>query len=57
MGKNDNLVAGFMTASIIIIFLATAYFCLDIFGIIEVPENLSLVRLLSTQTEEVVVLL
>ena len=54
MGKNDNLVAGFMTASIIIIFLATAYFCLDIFGIIEVPENLSLVRLLSTQTEEVV---
>ena len=54
MGKKDNLVAGIMTTFIIIIFLVTTYFCLDIFGIIEVPDNLSLVKFLGTKTEEVV---
>ena len=40
MGKKDNLAAGIMTVLIILIFLLTTYFCLDIFGIIDVPENL-----------------
>lgn len=54
MGKKDNLVAGIMTTLIILIFLLTTYFCLDIFGIIDVPDNLSLVKLMSSKTEETI---
>lgn len=54
MGKKDNLVAGIMTTLIILIFLLTTYFCLDIFGIIEVPDNLSLVSLINAKTEKVI---
>lgn len=54
MGRNDNLRAGLMTAFIIIIFLLTVYFCLDIFKIIDVPDSISLAKLLSQTTEEVV---
>lgn len=54
MGKKDNLVAGIMFTLIIMIFILTTYFCLDIFGIIEVPEYLSLAKKLGAKTEEVV---
>ena len=54
MGKKDNLVAGIMTTLIILIFLLTTYFCLYIFGIIEVPDNLSLVSLINAKTEKVI---
>ena len=54
MGKKDNLAAGILTTLIILIFLLTTYFCLDIFGIIEVPASLSLVKLISSRTEETV---
>lgn len=53
MGKRDNLAAGLMTAFIIIIFLLTAYFCVDIFGIVDVPQNLSLTRLFGKTSQEV----
>jgi len=52
MGRKDNLAAGIMTTIIICIFLVTTYFCLDIFGIIDVPDNLSLVQLLASHSEE-----
>lgn len=54
MGKKDNLVAGIMTTLIILIFLLTTYFCLDIFGIIDVPDNLSLAKMLGSRSEEAV---
>lgn len=54
MGRKDNLVAGIMTTLIIVIFLLTTYFCLDIFGIINVPESISLVKLLGSKTEETI---
>lgn len=54
MGKKDNLVAGIMVTLIILIFLLTTYFCLDIFGIIDVPDNLSLAKILGSRSEETV---
>ena len=54
MGKKDNLVAGIMTTLIILIFLLTTYFCLDIFGVIDVPDNLSLAKILGSRSEEMV---
>lgn len=54
MGKKDNLAASIMTALIILIFLLTIYFCLDIFGIIDVPENLSLAKILGSRSEATV---
>lgn len=54
MGKKDNLVAGIMTTLIILIFILTTYFCLEIFGIINVPDSLSLVKLISSKTEETI---
>ena len=38
----------------LLIFLLTTYFCLDIFGIIDVPENLSLAKILGSRSEATV---
>ncbi len=54
MGKRDNLAAGLMTVFIITILLLTAYFCVDIFGIIDVPKNLSLTRFFVNTSEEII---
>ena len=49
--KGENFVTGILIVAIIIIFSVTTYFCLDIFGIIEVPEQYSLVNLLGSKIE------
>lgn len=49
MRKNDNLVTAILGVLIIGIFAVTVYFCLDIFGIIEVPKQYSLTNFFSTQ--------
>ena len=49
--KGENFVTGILIVAIIIIFSVTTYFCLDIFGIIEVPEQYSLVNMLSSKIE------
>lgn len=54
MGKKDNLAAGLMTAFIIIILLLTAYFCVDIFGIVDIPKSISLTRFFGNTTEEII---
>ena len=54
MGKKDNLAAGLMTAFIIIIPLLTAYFCVDIFGIVDIPKSISLTRFFGNTTEEII---
>lgn len=53
MGKKDNLVATFLGFLIICIFSITIYFCLDIFGIIEVPEKYSLTQFFRTSITDV----
>lgn len=53
MGKKDNILTGFLGILILLIFLITVYFCLDIFGIIEVPEKYSIARLLGTKVSEI----
>ena len=54
MGKKDNLAAGLITAFIIIILLLTAYFCVDIFGIVDIPKSISLTRFFGNTTEEII---
>lgn len=54
MGKRDNLAAGVMTVFIIIILLLTAYFCVDIFGIVDIPKSISLTRFFGNSSEEIV---
>lgn len=49
--KGENFVTGILIVAIIIIFSVTTYFCLDIFGIIVVPEQYSLVNLLGSKIE------
>lgn len=49
MGRNDNLVSAILSFFIVCIFLATFYFCLDVFGIIEVPEQYSIAQFFATQ--------
>lgn len=48
MGKKDNLVTGILSTLILAIFMLTIFFCLDLFGIINVPDEYSLVRILSS---------
>lgn len=52
MGRKDNLVTGILVFLMLLIFLVTVYFCLDIFGIIEVPEKFSLASFLGTRVSE-----
>lgn len=53
MGRKDNLVTGILVFLMILIFLITVYFCLDIFGIIEVPEKYSLASFLGNRVSEI----
>lgn len=52
MGRKDNLVTGILIFFMILIFLVTLYFCLDIFKIIEVPEKYSIASFLGTRVSE-----
>lgn len=52
MGRKDNLVGGILGFLIILIFLVTVYFCLDIFGIITVPEKYSIASFLGARVSE-----
>lgn len=47
----DNVITFFIIILIILISVATTYFCLDVFGIIEVPEKYSLAALLYSSIE------
>ena len=52
MGRNDNFITGILVFLMILIFGVTVYFCLDIFGIIEVPEQYSIATFLGTRVSE-----
>ncbi len=47
----DNIVTFFLSIMIIIISIGTVYFCLDVFGIIEVPQEYSIASLFYSQIE------
>lgn len=47
----DNIITFFIMILIIIILTGTVYFCLDVFGIIEVPEKYSIAALLYSKIE------
>lgn len=49
--KKDNFITSFLVFIMIIIFLLTVYFCLDVFGIIEVPSKYSLASLFYSKIE------
>ena len=53
MGRNDNLITSILTILIIAIFAVTIYFCLDIFSIIDVPDEYSLAKIFASKTTEV----
>ena len=53
MEKKGNLLTGFLLILIILIFFAIVYFCLDIFGIIDVPEIYSIANFIGTKTSEI----
>ena len=47
MRRKGNFISNILGFLIILIFLVTIYFCLDIFGIISVPEKYSLTTYLA----------
>lgn len=47
----DNIVTVFIVLLILIIFAGTTFFCLDVFGIIKVPEKYSLAAMLYSNIE------
>ena len=49
--KKDNFITTLLALIMIIIFLLTVYFCLDVFGIIEVPSKYSLASLFYSKIE------
>jgi hypothetical protein len=49
--KNDNFITTILFLAIVVIFSTTVYFCLDIFEIIDVPEQYSLVDMLASKVE------
>lgn len=53
MGRRDNFVSVILCFLILLIFSVTIYFCLDIFGIINVPENLSLAKFFGTTITDI----
>lgn len=57
MGRNDNAVATILSILIVCVFLVTVYFCLDLFNIIEVPEQYSIAKFLDKRMTEVSVAL
>ena len=55
MERKDNFLSGILGVLIILVFLITVYFCLDIFGIIDIPEKYSIARWIGAKTSEVTV--
>ncbi|MBR3696806.1 MAG: hypothetical protein IKM97_00810 [Clostridia bacterium] len=53
MERKDNLVTGILIFSMILILLLTTYFCLDIFGIISVPQKYSIAYFLGNKVSEI----
>lgn len=53
MEKKGNLLTSILLILIILIFFAIVYFCLDIFGIIDVPEIYSIANFIGTKTSEI----
>lgn len=53
MGRKDNLLTGILVFIMFLIFLVTVYFCLDIFDIIDVPEQYSISNFLGTKVSEI----
>lgn len=52
MKKNiDNIITFFIVILILLIFAGTTFFCLDVFGIIKVPEKYSLAAMLYSNIE------
>lgn len=49
--RGENVVTTILMLAIVVIFSITTYFCLDIFEIIDVPEQYSLVSLLGSKIE------
>ena len=49
--RGENFVTTILMLAIVVIFSITTYFCLDIFEIINVPEQYSLVSLLGSKIE------
>lgn len=49
--RGENFVTTILMLAIVVIFSITTYFCLDIFEIIDVPEQYSLVSLLGSKIE------
>ena len=52
MRTNENLLTIILSYLIIFIFLITVYFCLDIFGIIDVPEKYSIACFLGSRVSK-----
>ena len=49
--RKDNFIMSILILIMIIIFLGTVYFCLDVFGIIQVPAQYSIASLFYSQIE------
>ena len=49
--RSDNFIMSILVLAMIIIFLGTVYFCLDVFGIITVPAKYSIASLFYSQIE------
>lgn len=47
----DNIITFFILMLILLIFAGTTFFCLDVFGIIKVPEKYSLAAMLYSNIE------
>lgn len=54
MRNKGNFTTVLLSLAIILIFLITIYFCLDIFEIIEIPEEYSISKIFSSKVEEIV---
>ena len=52
MGRRDDLITVLLVFFMILIFGVTVYFCLDMFGIIEVPDKYSIVSLLGNRVSD-----
>lgn len=52
--RSDNFIMSILIFIMVIIFLGTVYFCLDVFGIIQVPVQYSIASLFYSQIEVIV---
>lgn len=49
--RKDNFITTLLSLIMVVIFLLTVYFCLDVFGIVQVPSKYSLASLFYSQIE------